>query len=153
MVCEIVQFSHVCSWMMNHPLQRIRSDTIPTKHPIRTGTQNVQHYLRYEQNSLNTRRLKPSIAISQVLKHKNVYVKTMGIVLTLFYYNGHGVLKPTNHGELWCFNSNYTEYLAMIRQKQSSKKNNNNNNGGNNNGESDDDVYTTIQHKNIVCIM
>ena len=31
----------------------------------------------------------------------------------LFHYNGHGVPEPTNHGELWCFNSNYTEYLPV----------------------------------------
>ncbi|KDQ62866.1 hypothetical protein JAAARDRAFT_188509 [Jaapia argillacea MUCL 33604] len=31
----------------------------------------------------------------------------------LFYYNGHGVPKPTPSGELWCFNRNYTQYIPV----------------------------------------
>ncbi|KAI0271448.1 raptor N-terminal caspase like domain-containing protein [Gloeopeniophorella convolvens] len=31
----------------------------------------------------------------------------------LFYYNGHGVPKPTASGELWCFNRNYTQYIPV----------------------------------------
>jgi regulator-associated protein of mTOR len=31
----------------------------------------------------------------------------------LFYYNGHGVPKPTSSGELWCFNRNYTQYIPV----------------------------------------
>ncbi|KAJ7163422.1 hypothetical protein C8R43DRAFT_879598, partial [Mycena crocata] len=31
----------------------------------------------------------------------------------LFHYNGHGAPKPTARGELWCFNRNYTQYLAV----------------------------------------
>lgn len=30
-----------------------------------------------------------------------------------FYYNGHGVPKPTLSGELWCFNRNYTQYIPV----------------------------------------
>ncbi|KAH7911589.1 raptor N-terminal caspase like domain-containing protein [Hygrophoropsis aurantiaca] len=30
-----------------------------------------------------------------------------------FYYNGHGVPKPTPSGELWCFNRNYTQYIPV----------------------------------------
>lgn len=29
----------------------------------------------------------------------------------LFHYNGHGVPKPTNNGELWVFNKNFTQYI------------------------------------------
>lgn len=35
----------------------------------------------------------------------------------LFYYNGHGVPKPTPSGELWCFNKNYTQYIPMSLQE------------------------------------
>jgi regulatory associated protein of mTOR len=31
----------------------------------------------------------------------------------VFYYNGHGVPKPTPSGELWCFNRNYTQYIPV----------------------------------------
>lgn len=35
----------------------------------------------------------------------------------LFYYNGHGVPKPTPSGELWCFNRNYTQYIPISLQE------------------------------------
>ncbi|KAF8644262.1 hypothetical protein AX16_008617 [Volvariella volvacea WC 439] len=35
----------------------------------------------------------------------------------LFYYNGHGVPKPTASGELWCFNRNYTQYIPVSLQE------------------------------------
>ncbi|KAF9011295.1 hypothetical protein BDQ17DRAFT_1387682 [Cyathus striatus] len=35
----------------------------------------------------------------------------------LFYYNGHGVPKPTASGELWCFNANYTQYIPVSLQE------------------------------------
>ena len=31
----------------------------------------------------------------------------------LFYYNGHGVPKPTPSGELWCFNRDHTQYIPV----------------------------------------
>ncbi|ORZ36446.1 raptor N-terminal caspase like domain-domain-containing protein [Catenaria anguillulae PL171] len=31
----------------------------------------------------------------------------------LFHYNGHGVPKPTQSGELWVFNKNYTQYIPV----------------------------------------
>ncbi|KAF8167286.1 hypothetical protein B0H34DRAFT_792028 [Crassisporium funariophilum] len=34
----------------------------------------------------------------------------------LFYYNGHGVPKPTASGELWCFNRDYTKYMPVSLQ-------------------------------------
>ena len=39
---------------------------------------------------------------------------------TLFYYNGHGVPKPTPSGELWVFNEDYSQYIPIsIIQLQS----------------------------------
>ncbi|KDR78409.1 hypothetical protein GALMADRAFT_245577 [Galerina marginata CBS 339.88] len=35
----------------------------------------------------------------------------------LFYYNGHGVPKPTASGELWCFNPGYTQYIPVSLQE------------------------------------
>jgi regulator-associated protein of mTOR len=31
----------------------------------------------------------------------------------LFHYNGHGVPKPTNNGEIWVFNKGYTQYIPL----------------------------------------
>lgn len=31
----------------------------------------------------------------------------------LFHYNGRGVPKPTNNGEIWVFNKNYTQYIPL----------------------------------------
>ncbi|KXS18669.1 hypothetical protein M427DRAFT_197186 [Gonapodya prolifera JEL478] len=31
----------------------------------------------------------------------------------LFHYNGHGVPKPTQGGEIWVFNKNYTQYIPV----------------------------------------
>lgn len=31
----------------------------------------------------------------------------------LFHYNGHGVPKPTQNGEIWVFNKNYTQYIPL----------------------------------------
>ncbi|RXG72595.1 Regulatory-associated protein of mTOR [Armadillidium vulgare] len=31
----------------------------------------------------------------------------------LFHYNGHGVPRPTDNGEIWVFNSNYTQYIPL----------------------------------------
>ena len=31
----------------------------------------------------------------------------------LFHYNGHGVPLPTNNGEIWVFNKNYTQYIPL----------------------------------------
>ncbi|EIN14287.1 hypothetical protein PUNSTDRAFT_140611 [Punctularia strigosozonata HHB-11173 SS5] len=35
----------------------------------------------------------------------------------MFYYNGHGVPRPTASGELWCFNRNYTQYIPVSLQE------------------------------------
>ncbi|KAJ1988120.1 Target of rapamycin complex 1 subunit kog1 [Dimargaris cristalligena] len=34
----------------------------------------------------------------------------------LFHYNGHGVPKPTRNGDIWVFNSNYTQYMPVSVQ-------------------------------------
>ncbi len=31
----------------------------------------------------------------------------------LFHYNGHGVPRPTANGEIWVFNSRYTQYIPL----------------------------------------
>lgn len=43
--------------------------------------------------------------------------KQAGQDAVLFYYNGHGVPRPTPSGELWCFNKNYTQYIPVSLQE------------------------------------
>lgn len=31
----------------------------------------------------------------------------------LFHYNGHGVPQPTNNGEIWVFNKDFTQYIPL----------------------------------------
>lgn len=31
----------------------------------------------------------------------------------VFHYNGHGVPRPTENGEIWVFNKNYTQYIPL----------------------------------------
>lgn len=37
--------------------------------------------------------------------------------LFYFYYNGHGVPRPTEEGEIWLFNNNYTQYVPYSIQE------------------------------------
>ncbi|OQR89222.1 regulatory-associated protein of mTOR, partial [Thraustotheca clavata] len=32
----------------------------------------------------------------------------------LFHYNGHGVPRPTQNGEIWVFNKSYTQYIPLL---------------------------------------
>ena len=31
----------------------------------------------------------------------------------MFHYNGHGVPRPTENGEIWVFNKGYTQYIPI----------------------------------------
>lgn len=44
-----------------------------------------------------------SLAVHWVLQNERV----------LFHYNGHGVPRPTVNGEIWVFNSRYTQYIPL----------------------------------------
>jgi regulatory associated protein of mTOR len=43
-------------------------------------------------------------------KERGMYFQ---IKIVLFHYNGHGVPKPTNNGEIWVFNKNFTQYIPL----------------------------------------
>ncbi|QRV97289.1 WD repeat protein [Ceratobasidium sp. AG-Ba] len=42
--------------------------------------------------------------------------KMVGRECALFYYNGHGVPKPTRSGEIWVFNRGYSQYIPVSIQ-------------------------------------
>eukprot|EP01084_Bolivina_argentea_P292195 502276_1 len=48
--------------------------------------------------------------VRQTCGHLRQYATDRRVI---FHYNGHGVPRPTDHGELWFFNSNFSEYLPV----------------------------------------
>jgi len=46
-------------------------------------------------------------------KHCKNARKNAKLHRVLFHYNGHGVPMPTDTGEIWLFNSNYTKYIPL----------------------------------------
>eukprot|EP01084_Bolivina_argentea_P258663 436167_1 len=51
----------------------------------------------------------PELVRSECLKVREIANNTR----VIFHYNGHGVPEPTIHGELWFFNREMSEYLAI----------------------------------------
>jgi regulator-associated protein of mTOR len=41
------------------------------------------------------------------------YNTNTGSVRLLVHYNGHGVPRPTEKGELWAYGRNYTHYMPV----------------------------------------
>jgi regulatory associated protein of mTOR len=69
---------------------------------------------QYEQLSLRTRyKLALDPTVEETKKYATGLRKNARNERVLFHYNGHGVPKPTNSGELWVFNRNYTQYIPI----------------------------------------
>ncbi|KXT13411.1 hypothetical protein AC579_9916 [Pseudocercospora musae] len=69
---------------------------------------------QYENLSLRTRYkviLDPTI--EELKKYTTSLRRTAHAERILFHYNGHGVPKPTQSGEVWCFNRSYTQYIPI----------------------------------------
>ncbi|KAF2163018.1 hypothetical protein M409DRAFT_26465 [Zasmidium cellare ATCC 36951] len=69
---------------------------------------------QYENLSLRTRYkviLDPTI--EELKKYTTSLRRTAHSERILFHYNGHGVPKPTQSGEVWCFNRSYTQYIPI----------------------------------------
>ncbi|KAJ3439707.1 regulatory-associated protein of mtor [Anaeramoeba flamelloides] len=52
--------------------------------------------------------------ISKLKKICNVQRRTENNGRIFFYYNGHGVPRPSKKGEIWVFNENYTQYIPLL---------------------------------------
>ncbi|KAK5114250.1 hypothetical protein LTR85_010315 [Meristemomyces frigidus] len=69
---------------------------------------------QYENLSLRTRYkviLDPTI--EELKRYTTSLRRTAHAERILFHYNGHGVPKPTQSGEVWCFNRSYTQYIPI----------------------------------------
>ncbi|KAJ3433118.1 regulatory-associated protein of mtor [Anaeramoeba flamelloides] len=51
---------------------------------------------------------------SKLKKICNVQRRTESNGRIFFYYNGHGVPRPSKKGEIWVFNENYTQYIPIL---------------------------------------
>lgn len=69
---------------------------------------------QYETISLRTRyKVLPDPTHEEMKKYSAALRKTANKERILFHYNGHGVPKPTPSGEIWVFNSKYTQYIPI----------------------------------------
>ena len=69
---------------------------------------------QYENLSLRTRYkviLDPTI--EELKRYTTSLRRNAHAERMLFHYNGHGVPKPTQSGEVWCFNRSYTQYIPI----------------------------------------
>lgn len=83
-----------------------------TKKAIEAIGKNLQS--QYETLSLKTR-YKQSLdpCVEDVKRFCNSLRRNARDERILFHYNGHGVPQPTQSGEIWVFNRNYTQYIPI----------------------------------------
>jgi regulator-associated protein of mTOR len=83
-----------------------------TKKAIEAIGKNLQ--TQYETLSLKTR-YKQSLdpCVEDVKRFCNSLRRNARDERILFHYNGHGVPQPTQSGEIWVFNRNYTQYIPI----------------------------------------
>ncbi|EAU92443.2 mip1 [Coprinopsis cinerea okayama7 len=90
--------------------------TMPTHKALEHIGSNLQH--QFEGLSLKIQ-YKPILdpSFEDLKRFVTQLRRQAGQDALLFYYNGHGVPKPTASGELWCFNRNYTQYIPVSLQE------------------------------------
>ncbi|KAJ2926719.1 hypothetical protein H1R20_g10361, partial [Candolleomyces eurysporus] len=90
--------------------------TMPSHKALEAIGSNLQH--QFEGLSLKIQ-YKPILdpSIEDLKRFCTQLRRQAGNDPVLFYYNGHGVPKPTASGELWCFNRNYTQYIPVSLQE------------------------------------
>ncbi|KAK3700331.1 Target of rapamycin complex 1 subunit kog1 [Vermiconidia calcicola] len=95
-------------------------DPIPPDSANQSSTNNSNAQIgknlqsQYENLSLRTRYkviLDPTI--EELKRYTTSLRRNAHAERILFHYNGHGVPKPTQSGEVWCFNRSYTQYIPI----------------------------------------
>ncbi|KAH9948210.1 hypothetical protein B0H21DRAFT_890681 [Amylocystis lapponica] len=90
--------------------------TMPSNKALDVIGQNLRHQFDGLSPKINYKLiLDPSF--EDLKKYCQTLRKQAGQDAVLFYYNGHGVPKPTPSGEMWCFNKNYTQYIPVSLQE------------------------------------
>ncbi|KAF4612399.1 hypothetical protein D9613_004298 [Agrocybe pediades] len=86
--------------------------TLPAKKAIEAVGSNLQHQFEGLSQKINYKAiLDPPLDLLRRLCH--TLRKQAKEDAVLFYYNGHGVPKPSSSGELWCFNHDFTQYIPI----------------------------------------
>ena len=69
---------------------------------------------QYENLSLRTKyKVIVDPTIEELKRYTTALRRSAHSERILFHYNGHGVPKPTQSGEIWCFNRSYTQYIPI----------------------------------------
>lgn len=69
---------------------------------------------QYENLSLRTKyKVIVDPTIEELKRYTTALRRSAHAERILFHYNGHGVPKPTQSGEIWCFNRSYTQYIPI----------------------------------------
>ena len=83
----------------------------PTKALRQVGETLRQQYERWQKRALYKLSLDPTLDdVKKVCLSLRHSAKSERV---LFHYNGHGVPKPTQNGEIWVFNKGYTQYIPL----------------------------------------
>ncbi|QIW98343.1 hypothetical protein AMS68_003861 [Peltaster fructicola] len=103
-----------------NPCARLEAwvDPVPHESGSSNNTSNTNAQIgknlqsQYESLSLRTRyKVLVDPTIEELRKYTTSLRRTAHAERILFHYNGHGVPKPTQSGEVWCFNRSYTQYI------------------------------------------
>eukprot|EP00741_Cyanophora_paradoxa_P021268 tig00021348_g20528.t1 len=98
------------------PCARLECWMDPTQQPPQKaleaiGKQLQTHYERWQPRARYKQCLDPTLdAVKKLCVSLRRNAKDERV---LFHYNGHGVPRPTPHGEIWVFNNNFTQYIPL----------------------------------------
>eukprot|EP00210_Caulerpa_lentillifera_P002133 g2047.t1 len=96
------------------PVQQCWIDPVANQNPraLESIGRNLQNqYERWQPRAKYAKALDPTK--EQVRKACNSLRRSAKTERVLFHYNGHGVPKPTANGEIWVFDSHYTQYIPL----------------------------------------
>ncbi|TDH70902.1 hypothetical protein CCR75_009469 [Bremia lactucae] len=87
--------------------------SMPAKKAIETIGNTLQsQYERWQPRARYKQTLDPTVEkIRELCANRRRLAKHDRV---LFHYNGHGVPRPTQNGEVWVFNKSYTQYIPLL---------------------------------------
>ncbi|CAI5738678.1 unnamed protein product [Hyaloperonospora brassicae] len=87
--------------------------SMPAKKAIETIGNTLQsQYERWQPRARYKQSLDPTVEkIRELCVNRRRLAKHDRV---LFHYNGHGVPRPTQNGEIWVFNKSYTQYIPLL---------------------------------------
>ncbi|KAE8914558.1 hypothetical protein PR001_g5264 [Phytophthora rubi] len=90
--------------------------SMPAKKAIETIGNTLQsQYERWQPRARYKQSLDPTVEkIRELCVNRRRLAKHDRV---LFHYNGHGVPRPTQNGEVWVFNKSYTQYIPLSAAK------------------------------------